>query len=85
MKHPDSGQILSLLQQFLAEKFDIPSEKAGIETPLLDLGLDSMLILDVLLEVEDQLGVKLDDLAIPRNATLGDVVNVIQRNLEKAE
>lgn len=85
MKHPDADQILSLLQQFLAEKFDISADKASIDTPLQDLGLDSMLVLDVLLEAEDQLGVKLDDLAIPRNATLGDVVAVIQRNLDKSE
>lgn len=81
MKHPDADQILTMLQQFLVEKFDIPKEKATPETPLSDLGLDSMLILDVLLEAEDHLGVKLDDLAIPRDAKLGDVVSLIQRNL----
>lgn len=81
MTTPDAPQILSLLQRLLADKFDIPNESASPETRLTELGLDSMLVLDVLLEVEDELGVKLDDLAIPRNATLADVIAVIQRNL----
>ncbi len=83
MNQPDANELLTMLQRFLADKFDIPNEKATVGAPLRDLGLDSMLVLDVILEAEDHLGVKLDDLSIPRDATLGDVVSLIQRNLGK--
>lgn len=82
MNKPDMESIRKLLQEFLTEKFDIPAEQATSDAPLRDLGLDSMLVLDVILEAEDRLGVKLDDLTIPRNATLSDVAAMIQRNLD---
>lgn len=82
MNRPDKEDILKLLQNFLSEKFDIPPEKATHDVPLRDLGLDSMLVLDVIMDAEDQLGTKLDDLTIPRDATLDDVVAMIQRNLD---
>ncbi|MEP6881413.1 MAG: acyl carrier protein [Dokdonella sp.] len=71
-----------MLQTFLGEKFDISPEQATRNVPLRDLGLDSMLVLDVIMEAEDQLETKLDDLTMPRDATLEDVVKMIQRNLE---
>jgi acyl carrier protein len=82
MNQPDTNRILAMLLSLLTEKFDIPAEDAARDIALRDLGLDSMLVLDVILEVEDRLGVKLDDLTIPRNATLTDVSAMIQRNLE---
>jgi acyl carrier protein len=82
MNQPDTNRILAMLVNFLTEKFDIPAEDATRDVALRDLGLDSMLVLDVILEAEDRLGVKLDDLTIPRNATLSDVAAMIQRNLE---
>lgn len=82
MNQPDKESIHKMLQNFLSEKFDITPEQASRDVPLRDLGLDSMLVLDVILEAEDQLGTKLEDLTIPRDATLEDVVEMIQRNLD---
>ena len=81
MNQYDTDNILTSLQNFLQERFDIPAESATLDVPLRDLGLDSMLVLDVMLETEDRLGVKLNDLSMPRDATVGDVVKMIQRNL----
>ena len=81
MTQPDSDRVLTSLQKFLEERFDIPAETATPEKTLREIGLDSMMVLDVMMEVEDQLGVKLNDVALPRDATLGDVVALVQRNL----
>ena len=78
----DKESIHTMLQNFLSEKFDIAPERTSRDVPLRDLGLDSMLVLDVILEAEDQLGTKLEDLTIPRDATLNDVADMIHRNLE---
>jgi acyl carrier protein len=40
------------------------------------------MVLDVIMEVEDRMGVKLDDVTLPREATLGDVVSLVERNLK---
>ena len=81
MTRPDATAILTAIQDFLAERFDIPSERVALDAPLRELGLDSMMIMDVMLETEDRFGVKLMDLSLPREPKLGDVVSLIERNL----
>ncbi len=81
MVKPDRQGILSMLQEFLGERFDIPAESAAPEMPLRELGLDSMMMLDVMLEFEDRLSVKLTDMSMPRDATLLDVAALIERNI----
>ena len=66
------------------ERFDLEPTGLTREATLRSVGLDSMMVLDVMLEVEDRLGVKLDDMSLPKDATLGDVANLISRNLEKS-
>lgn len=81
MTRPDAAAILAAIREFLAERFDIPAERVALDAPLRELGLDSMMIMDVMLETEDRFGVKLMDLALPREPRLGDVVSLIERNL----
>ena len=40
-----------------------------------------MLMLDIMLEFEDRLAIKLSDMSLPRDASLGDVAALIERNL----
>jgi acyl carrier protein len=81
MTQPDAAAILAAIREFLSERFDIPAERVALDAPLRELGLDSMMIMDVMLETEDRFGVKLMDLALPREPRLGDVVSLIERNL----
>jgi acyl carrier protein len=76
-----SARIESLVKEFLVERFDIPQEKMTTDVRLRELGLDSIMMLDVMLEVEDRLGIKLRDLSMPANPKLHDIVELIQRNL----
>lgn len=84
MTRPDSDTVLAALRDFLASRFDVPAAQAQAATPLRDMGLDSMMIMDMMLETEDRFHVKLVDLALPREPTLGDVVALIERNLDAA-
>lgn len=81
MTKPDAASILLAIKELLADRFDIPGERVALDAPLRDLGLDSMMIMDVMLETEDRFGVKLMDLALPREPKLGDVVSLIERNI----
>ena len=78
----DSPHIQTLVKQFLQERFDISPERVTDTTSIRDLGLDSMMMLEVMLELEDRLGVKLRDLSMPGNPTLRDVVALVERNRE---
>lgn len=83
MPPTDDTRILDSLRQFLIERFDLEPTSLTRDATLRSIGLDSMMVLDVMLETEDRLGVKLDDMALPRDATLGDVASMISRNLGK--
>jgi acyl carrier protein len=76
----DAIHIQTVIKDFLGERFDIPADRIRDDTSIRDLGLDSMMLLEVMLELEDRLGVKLSDLSMPSNPTLRDVVALVERN-----
>jgi len=76
----DSLHIQTVIGEFLQERFEIPPERISESTQIRDLGLDSMMVLEVMLELEDRLGIKLRDLSMPANPTLRDVVALVERN-----
>jgi acyl carrier protein len=84
-KHLSPEQIESLLKEFLVEHFDVPSEKMTGPTALRELGIDSIMMLDIMLEMEDRLDVKFKDLSMPANPRLDDIVALIERNLAASE
>jgi acyl carrier protein len=81
----ESERIASVISQFLHERFDIPLDQLSGDRSLRELGLDSILLLDVMLDIEDRLGVSLKDLAMPANPNIGDVVTLVERNMAAAD
>lgn len=77
----DSVRVEAMVKDFLVERFDIPADRLTSDVFLRDLGLDSIMMLDVMLEVEDRLSIKLSDLSMPPNPTLNDIVTLVERNL----
>jgi len=80
MNDLDSQSIRNVIKEFLRERFEISADSITDDTSIRDLGLDSMMMLEVMLELEDRLGVKLSDLSMPANPTLRDVVALVERN-----
>jgi acyl carrier protein len=76
----DAIHIQTVIRDFLGERFDIPADRITDDTSIRDLGLDSMMMLEVMLELEDRLGIKLRDLSMPVNPTLRDVTALVERN-----
>ena len=76
----DSLHIQTVIKEFLGERFDIAADRITDDTSIRDVGLDSMMMLEVMLELEDRLGLKLKDLSLPVNPTLRDVVALVERN-----
>jgi len=77
---PDSMHVQNVIKEFLQERFDIAPERITESTSMSDVGLDSMMMLEIMLELEDRLGIKLKDLSMPANPTLHDVVALVERN-----
>jgi len=80
MNDTSAQRIQIVITEFLSERFGIPPDTVGADTPVRELGLDSMMMLEVMLELEDRLGVRLKDLSLPGQPTLRDVVALVERN-----
>lgn len=67
------------LQEMMAECFGIASERITMETNFKDdLGLDSLDIMQFVVEVENELGVTIPDEALESIATVKDAYEAIQ-------
>ena len=77
----DNADILNKIRASLIERFGLEASQLAEDVRLRDLGADSMHILEIMLDLETELGVSLSDLALPPNPTLGEVAAVISRNL----
>ncbi len=49
------------LAQVLSEKYDVPREAISPEATLTELGLDSLTIVELLFDVEDEFGIEIPE------------------------
>ena len=69
---------IGLIRQFLEERLGVAPETVVAEAPLSELGVDSLMMLELIFEFEDRFGVKLSkDLKSPR--TVGEMVSLMDR------
>lgn len=50
------------------------------ETPIESLGFDSLTILDVLYDVEEEFGIALDPKQVVKTRTVGEIMTLLQQN-----
>ena len=55
------SNILAALQQVLEKDHDIPPGTVTPETQIADLGIDSLGMIELIFNLEDRIGVKVDD------------------------
>lgn len=67
---------MKVLTTLLRQRYRIDAE-LGADCRLEALGIDSLHILDLLLDVEAELGIELGGLALPPHATLGQLAAAI--------
>lgn len=79
----DTASITALLKLVLQQRYHVGD---GLDdTSRLDtLGIDSLHILDLLLDIESELGHRLEGLALPPHATLGQLAAAIANSLERS-
>jgi acyl carrier protein len=76
--------ILTLVQNALHERYDIPLAEIQPETTLETLGVDSLGLVELVFELEDRLGIRVpQDFAAP--ATVADLVSIVDGVLKTQE
>ncbi len=72
--------IKKTVSEILSKRVDISTLDEG--DSLQALGLDSLDLVEVMLEIEDALGVEFDSEEIQEVTTLGDVLKLIEKKLK---
>lgn len=70
-----------VVSDILSKRVDVSSLKE--EDSLSSLGLDSLDLVEVMLEIEDNLNIEFDSNEIADVSTLGDVLKLIETKLNK--
>lgn len=77
----DKADILGKIRGNLIERFGLEPEQLTADARLRDLGVDSMHVLEIMLDLETELGVGLSDLSLSQNPSLDEVAGVIYDNV----
>jgi acyl carrier protein len=76
-----SNEILSKLKVILNERFGIDTSTFNGDTRLGDIGIDSLHVVDIMLDIETDLGFNFADLSLPPNPSLDEMAASIGKNL----
>ncbi|SCC94258.1 hypothetical protein THIX_60316 [Thiomonas sp. X19] len=78
----DEFQIIKKIKDIVLSTFNIDLSNKPDTMPIGDLGLDSMGILDVIMNLEDVIGQNLKNIDLPKNPTLRDVADMVIKNMQ---
>ncbi|MDX9707473.1 MAG: acyl carrier protein [Azospira sp.] len=69
---------LSVIQEFLKDRLGLEHDRITPEARLEDLGIDSLMLLELLFEFEEKLGISLsNDMAMPE--TVGALLAIVEQ------
>ena len=77
-----SQTALETMQELLQERLGIDKEKVTPEASLVDLGIDSLMQIELLFDFEDKYKVKIPDTS-SRPATIGELLKIIEPFMPK--
>ena len=77
----DNTDLVMKIKHILNDRFEIDMVSLNENSRLRDLGVDSLHVVEIMLDLEADLGVKLNDLSVPPNPSLGEVAAAIAKNL----
>lgn len=80
----ERAEILDRLKQLLKDKYEIdPGTLTGASRQD-DIGLDSMTMVDLMLDVETELDFQFPDLNVPKNPSLDEIVALVANALDES-
>ena len=68
---------LGLIREFLKDRLGVEPDRVTLEAPLAELGVDSLMMLELMFEFEDRFAIKLEsDLKAPQ--TVGELATLME-------
>ena len=69
------------LAEVLADKYDVDEDKIRPEATLADLGLDSLMVVEFLFDVEDEFDIEIPDHEVEGIHTVANLINYVNANV----
>lgn len=80
----ERAELFRQLSKILAEKLDIPIEEIDESSHIIDdLGADSLDVVDLIMILEDEYGIRIEDEELESISTVEDVLNIIESKLKE--
>ncbi|MFY2764972.1 acyl carrier protein [Arenimonas sp. MALMAid1274] len=76
----DRNKILELLKRLLKEKYDVDPDSLTGASRQDEIGLDSMTMVDLMMDIETALDIQFPDLNLPKNPSLDEIVDLIAKS-----
>lgn len=73
----DRAKVLELLKSLLKDKYDVDPDSLTGASRQDDIGLDSMTMVDLMMDIESSLDFQFQDLNLPKNPSLDEIVDLI--------
>ena len=78
MEENASSNTLHTIQRLLADELDLDPEKLDPALPLVELGIDSLTLIECFFKIEDAFGIKIENSQINPNS-IQEIANMIDR------
>ncbi len=75
--------ILEYLKEMLHDRFGTDPAALSGSTTQQEIGIDSLLMVDMMIDLETGLGFTFESMDIPRNPDLDAIVDMVERNLSR--
>jgi acyl carrier protein len=79
----NNSSLLEILQDMLHDRLAIEKSKVTLDAPLADLGIDSLMQIELMFDFEDKYKVKIPDIT-ERPTTIGELLAVIEPYIKKS-
>lgn len=76
-------QILERVKALLKDKYDIDPDSLSGDSRQDDIGLDSMTMVDLMMDIETSLDFQFPSLDLPRNPSLDEIADLIAQHVGK--
>jgi acyl carrier protein len=78
-------QILERLKALIHERFGVDPATLSGSTTQGEIGIDSLLLVDMMLDVETELDFTFESMDLPPNPDLDTIVDLVDRNLRRTQ
>ncbi len=67
------------IRAIICEQYEIDEDEVTLETHLEDLNFDSLDMIEIAMDIEDEFHVEVPDAALAKFVTIGDIVNFLEK------